>query len=102
MLRFTKTTPRHARGREFQLFLQLGRSSNWLWQDPHIRNLINILRNIYGPYYTELPIRQGEWFARRTYNENWHIDVGRRRIYIRDEATLSLILLTNPEIRMTF
>ena len=102
MLRWTKTTRRHALGSQFQLFLQLGRSSNWLWRDPQVRKLTRLLKDIFGPDYTELPRQPGEWFARRTYNENWHIDIGRRRIYIKDESTLSLILLTDPEIRMRY
>jgi hypothetical protein len=48
-------------------------------------------QRMYGPWYT-YPTPESGLFERE-YNENWYYDVKRRRLYFREESTVTMLLL---------
>lgn len=96
MLNWQKTNHRHALNTKYSLFIQLSRRRNWLWEDPRVKKTIDFLRKTYGDDTTRMNCvdENGAIYMRRFVpSEHWYVDRARRRIYIKDEKSLTLMAL---------
>lgn len=96
MLNWTKTNHRHAFASKYDRFLQLSRRKNWMWEDQRVRRAIIWLRETYGDDKRRMECldEQGRVYMHRWIpNEHWWIDQHRRRVYIRNEQTITLMAL---------
>ena len=95
MLKWTKTKGNHAFGRKYEYFLQLSRRKNYLSENPNVTKVINHLRERYGVPATRVPRYDPE--TGRVYmhcmvpNDHWWIDHHRRRIYVTEGSTLTIM-----------
>jgi hypothetical protein len=78
------------------MFVQLSSSNNWLWRSPEAVNTVAWLRKTYGAEATHEDVLRPDgsvYMVRSIPNLHWFLDRKRHRIYIKEEKTLTLMLL---------
>ena len=95
MLKWTKTNGKHAFGRKYEYFLQLSRRRRYLSENPNVVKVINHLRDRYGAPASRESVHHPEtgmiYMHRMIPNPHWWIDHHRRRIYVTEGSTLTIM-----------
>jgi len=95
MIKWTRTNHRHALSSQYGLFIQLSRRQRWLHENTEVWKAVTWLRKTYGDEARREDVECPDGRTRYRYvpNEHWFIDRNRRRIYVKEEKTLTLMAL---------
>lgn len=93
-MKVIKLDGRHAGFPKWKYALQFRKGNNhWNWDQEYYK-VREIVESMHGPHSTKNPeVETNIWAPYYIYNENWLIDSKRRRILLKNQADISMIML---------